>query len=325
MRRLGPELKMPDLKKLKGMRPKKPSTPSGVKKAKLPPAVDNVYKDLRDRHLLPLVVLVLVAIVAVPFLLGSDAEQPAPSPGPAAAGAGDGAAVGKASTLRVAEARPGLRDYEKRLDNRTSTNPFKQRYTSLPPSAELVETGGGGESEGGGGGGEATEIPADTGGTTPADSGGSPGDGGGDGRPRLFEFVVNVQISRSELGPDGEYRQVSESSRRKVRPLTQLPGAKAPALTTMGVDLNNGKVMFLVGDEARSLEGEFNCLTRGEGVCELLEVEPGLLLDVFYGPNRVRYSFKATAIDVVPARKSRAAGASRATLEEIDRNALKFP
>ena len=52
MKRLkaGPELKMPDLK--------------------MPQFLVDLYWDLRDRRLLPLVGLVLVAIVAVPFLLG---------------------------------------------------------------------------------------------------------------------------------------------------------------------------------------------------------------------------------------------------------------
>ncbi len=66
MKRVGPELKMPDLKN-----------------AKVPPFLSDLYYDLHDRRLLPLVGLVLVAIVAVPFLLGggSDMEEglsPAP-------------------------------------------------------------------------------------------------------------------------------------------------------------------------------------------------------------------------------------------------------
>ena len=62
MKRVGPELKMPDLKNVK-----------------VPRFVTDLYQDLVDRRLLPLVALILVAIVAVPFLLGGSEEPPAPS------------------------------------------------------------------------------------------------------------------------------------------------------------------------------------------------------------------------------------------------------
>ena len=51
---------------------------------KVPPFLIDLYYDLRDRRLLPLVALVVVAIVAVPFLLGGGSEE-----------AGDAAARGR--------------------------------------------------------------------------------------------------------------------------------------------------------------------------------------------------------------------------------------
>ena len=59
MKRIGPELKMP---KLKGS------------DAKVPPVLADLYYDLRDRRLLPLIALILVAIVAAPFLLKERAD-----------------------------------------------------------------------------------------------------------------------------------------------------------------------------------------------------------------------------------------------------------
>ncbi|HEU4599490.1 MAG TPA: hypothetical protein VFS26_07075, partial [Solirubrobacterales bacterium] len=97
MKRIGPELKMP---KLKGG------------EMKVPPFLSDLYFDLRDRRLLPLVVLMLVAIVAAPILLagGSDELEPAP-PGPAAV---DSTPTSQ-KTLTVVKAAPGLRNYKKRL------------------------------------------------------------------------------------------------------------------------------------------------------------------------------------------------------------------
>ena len=96
---------------------------------KAPAFLADLYYDLRDRRLLPLIALVLVAIVAVPILMGSDSESVAP---PVGGGALE-APSAQTSSLTVVEATPGLRDYRKRLADRSPTNPFKQRY-SVPRS-----------------------------------------------------------------------------------------------------------------------------------------------------------------------------------------------
>ena len=55
MKRMGPDLKVPELK--------------------VPPFFADLYYDLRKRGLLPIVGLILVAIVAVPFLLGGGSKK----------------------------------------------------------------------------------------------------------------------------------------------------------------------------------------------------------------------------------------------------------
>lgn len=292
MKRLGPELKMPDLKGLKGMN--------------APAWLADLYWDMRDRRLLPLVALVVVAIAAVPFLLGSSEEEALP-PVAEDVAAGEAAIGAEPTQLTVVEAKPGLRDYKKRLKRRSPTDPFVPKYTSLPGSAKVESTvaesdGGLGtstittETEGSGG---------STGGSAPSSSGESGGSGGGaaDGGtkpPRLIAFVVDVQISRSEETADGGRKMSDPKVHRKVKPFVQLPGKKAPVVTTMGVNLRTATVMFLISDEARSLDGEFDCTARTpDGLCELLEVEPGFPFDVVHGPNNVRYRFKVTKVGAV--------------------------
>jgi hypothetical protein len=299
---------------------KRPSLKGASLKSKLkgpelkaPDFLADFYFDLRDRRLLPLIGLVVVAIAAAPFLLGSDEEPQVPSPAPEVAGV-DGPAVDGAR-LTVVESTPGLRDYRKRLHGKPA-DPFVQRYTGVPSTSQLESTGTGGEDEveapSGGepavssepsSGGEATD-----GGSSPGSSGGAPpASGGGEGgagpkKPRLFEFVVDVQISHTEATEDGRQKMGKPAVHRAVRPLTQLPGKKAPVVTTMGINLHSGKVMFLVSDEVRSLDGEFDCAGRTpDGICELLEVEAGFPLELIYGPNEVRYRIKPTRIDVVRA------------------------
>jgi hypothetical protein len=292
MKRLGPELKMPDVK--------------------APPFLADLFYDLRDRRLLPLVALVVVAIAAVPFLLGSSAEQvpPAPLAGPATA---TGSAGVGASTITVVQAKPGLRAYRKRLAHRSPTDPFKQHYTAPNlTGAELPEpegssastptaTSGSGETASG-------ETPTTSGGNP---SGGAPPSGGG-GKLRLFEFVIDVQISHTETTADGQQQMSEPEARHRVRQLTQLPSEKTPVITTGGVNLRNGKVIFLVSNDVKSLDGEFACLARTPtGICELLEVEPGFPLELVYGPDDVRYRLKVTKIDAVWA--GRVGAGSRST------------
>lgn len=320
MKRPGPELKMPDLK--------------GMKDLKAPAFLADVYYDLRDRRLLPLVALVAVAIAAVPFLLGGDVEEPLPAPPAATAETADEAA--SASRLTVVEATPGLRDYRRRLRDRTPTDPFKQRYAGVPQQAQLESTTAG--SEAGGGASEVsvteevevTDTPA--GGGAPSGSGGSPGTAaGGRGKgetkpPRLIEFVVDVQIARSQKTADGGQKMGEPEVRRRVPSLTQLPGKKTPVVTTGGINLRNGKVVFLVSDDVRSLDGDFTCLARTPtGICELLEVEPGFPFELVYGPNEVLYRLKVTKIDAISAGRVGDGRSSRAALEAEYGAALVAP
>lgn len=307
----GPELKLPKLKM-----PSRKGGGGGEGGAKgprvEPPAfLADLYYDMRDRRLLPLLALVLVAIVAVPFLMGSDPE---PLPPLGAESASPEAATAKASTLTVVEATPGLRDYRKRLSGRSKTDPFKQQYAE-PGSAGGAGGGSGSASsaEGGSSSGSVS-IEVDESGSdeiveeapNPGSGGGSGGSspgGSGGGGLRLIEFRFTIQITHSEEGGNGQ-RMSEPELRRRIPALTQLPGKKTAVATVAGVNLHNGKAFFLVSDDVTSLDGEFVCKTRtADGLCELLEVEAGFPLEFVYGPSDVRYVIKVIDIDAVWAGK----------------------
>ena len=293
MKRLGPELKMP---KLKGS------------EIKVPPFLSDLYHDLRDRRLLPLVVLILVGIVAVPFLLGgSEESEPATPIGPV----GGGASPKLGTSLTVVQAEPGLRNYRKRLAHRRPSNPFKQRFTGpvlkgahLNPqvspttetsattetrsSSETVVTpppssspGGSGEGGGGGNGG-----------------GGGLNPGSGNPNLRFYVWTIKVQISRTEKAADGTVTMGKPEVRENVKSLTPLPGEKTPVVTFMGVNPTTGKALLMVSREVTATFGDAKCVT-GTGSCELLEVEKGFPETFEYGPNHVRYKFKVIAVDLV--------------------------
>lgn len=93
---------------------------------RVPKLLSDLYGDLRDRHLLPIVGILLVAMIAAPILLsgsgGHEEEAPAIAP---VSGVGGSSADG---TFAVVPAGTSLRDYKKRLGHREALNPFRQSH-----------------------------------------------------------------------------------------------------------------------------------------------------------------------------------------------------
>jgi len=300
MKRVGPELKMPDLKSLK-----------------VPPVLQDLYQDLRDRRLLPLVALILVAIVATPFLLGGGAEEE-PAPAPAVPlEASTSSSAGR--SLTVVEAQPGVRDYRKRLRHRRATNPFKPHYTGpvlagtqLNGSPETSSSSSGSTSESSssvtvesGPSSSPEPVPAPSGGA-PAGNGnsgghGNSGDGGTTGTDELtfYAFAIDVKITKTKTEADGSKSKPEEIEKERVLPPVALPGEKTQVVTYMGISPKTKKPLLLVSEEVESVFGETECLA-GNGRCQLIEVEPKMPVTFVYGENKVRYKIVVEKIYPVP-------------------------
>jgi len=277
MKRLGPELKMP--------------------KGQVPPVLRDLYLDLRDRRLLPLLALVLVAIVAVPFLLSEDSKDAAKPPQPNG-GIAAGKQGGETAALTVVKATPGLRDYRRRLNRRDPKNPFRQHFTAPElEGAELSESGTSESSSNTGEEGSGEGGSAPKGGTTP------PVPGETDGNVRLFVVTIKVQISRTEEDEAGNVKMGPPSVREGVRPLTNLPGEKAPVVTYLGPNFETGKALLMVSKDVTATFGEAQCVA-GTASCELLEVDLGFPETFEYGPNNVRYKINVLKFKLVPRGKS---------------------
>lgn len=289
----GPQMKMPEVK--------------------VPSFLADLYYDLRDRRLLPLVALVLVAIVAVPFLLGSDSEEEFEVPADGGIAAVLEAAKARSSKLTVVEATPGLRDYRKRLREREPTDPFEQRYSSASAKgAELNEKPGGGSgSKGETESTSTTDGSSADGGSSPAPQpGGAPpspappsskppsGKGDSDGSQLTFySIAINVRIVKSVDGKQGE-----PIVRKQVLSQTPLPGEKEPVVTYMGPAREGkkatGKALLLVSNEVTAVAGDAICLS-GDEICQLLEVEPGFPVVLTYGDAGVKYTVNVLKFELV--------------------------
>jgi hypothetical protein len=274
---------------------------------KVPPFLSDLYWDLRDRRLLPLVGLVLVAIVAVPFLLGGKSEERVPSaslpiePPAAASGSSEG------SRLIAVEAKPGLRDYHKRLAHRTPTDPFKQRYTSPQlagselggelPSGETTST-------------TVTETTSSNGDSTTkvttdvtVESGGEGGTGAGSGTNlKLFSFAADIKITRSETKADGTVVHGKPTVRDRVLPPGALPSEKSPIVNYLSISPKTKNPLLLISDKVTGVFGEGTCLS-GAATCQLLEVEPKFPVTFVTGGGKVRYKIEVLKIEPVLAGK----------------------
>jgi hypothetical protein len=274
---------------------------------KVPPVLRDLYGDLRDRRLLPLLALVLVAIVAVPFLLSESPPEPPP---PSADSAGPSEAA-QASSLTVVEAHPGLRDYRRRLRGRAPTDPFHQRFSgpmlkgaklqSVTETGESSSQSTSSTSESGGsvadiieGGSGVGSEPANPGGANPG--GANPAPAGP--QAQAFTFAMKVQISHTEEQEDGSQKMGEPVVREGVRPLTPLPGEKAPVVTYLGANPETGKAIFMISKDVTAAFGDAKCIS-GTDSCELMEVEKGFPETFEYGPNKVRYKFNVIKLDVV--------------------------
>jgi hypothetical protein len=258
MKRLkGPELKLSDLK--------------------MPPVLSDLYWDLRERRLLPLIALAVVAIAAVPFLLGGGSEEEAVEAG-ASAGAVPAQPAGpQAARLTVVEAKPGLRDYRKRLAARTPTDPFKQRYTA--PSVEGAELGSSSE---GSSSSVSSTVTTNSGSSTsgsvtvtgesspsPPSPSQSPPSGSGQTElpsgSHLFGFRPDVRFG---IAGSDELKPYEELQLGRFLP------QKNPVLVFIGATQNGKRALFDVSPKVASVQGDGSCV-GGTADCRILSMEEG--------------------------------------------------
>lgn len=298
---------------------KKPKRPElKLSELKVPPIFRDVYQDLRDRRLLPLVALVLAAIIAVPLLLANGApSEPAPA-APAPEVAVD------AGQLTVVKAAPGLRVPSKRLKGRRAKDPFRQHFSGAAVSPESVttgsnpttstvssgESGGSSESSGGSGAAAATQLPApaEPGHVEGPSNGGSSGKSGSGGEQPgppaaqggivYYTFAADLTITKTETSPGGKRVTGEPETRHGVLPSTVLPGGKRQVVTYMGISPKTQKPLVLVSTDVTGVFGDGKCVA-GSDSCQLLEMKLTFPETFVYGENGVRYKINILKVEPV--------------------------
>jgi hypothetical protein len=278
----GPEIKRPDVK--------------------VPDFLLDLYYDLRERHLLPLVALLAIAIVAVPIALSqSTGSETTDAGGAVGSAVATPSAVGGSAGVLVAKSAPGLRDYQRRLRRLHARDPFAQQGTADQESTPSEPSGGSGEAAEAGGSGSSPSAtspePSPASSAPPSETGGEPVRGAGD--VTYFSYAIDVRVV-----PGGSQDGANQSSspeatvRRNLPELTMLPSRDTPAVIYMGSTKDGKKALMLISSNVEAIFGDGKCIL-GSDACELLALEPGLPETFVYGSAGRTYKIELLKVHLV--------------------------
>jgi hypothetical protein len=273
---------------------------SGIK---VPDALRDLYYDLDDRHLLPVVVVLLIAIIAVPLLLAgsSESEEVAPEASPIVSA--------PQASIEVAKAAPRLRDYKRRLGHLDARNPFVAPGSEsggeieVEPgesSEEVVPSPEEGSPE--------TIVPETGGSEPPSEPSSEPSSESnpnhessspttpGSGKITYFSYAIDVRVV--PVSVDGKPSHEKPTIRRSLPALVMLPSRDTPALTYVATSKDHEKAVMLVSSDVTALFGDAKCVVGSES-CQLLALEEGVPETVVYGPGEKTFRIELRKIELV--------------------------
>jgi hypothetical protein len=306
---------------------------------KVPDFVYDLYHDLKERHLLPLVVILLVAMVAVPIYLESSKQSSDQEPDAALPETATASTAGGEEALVVSRTEPGLREIHRRFKHYRALDPFAEKGAEAAPqegsevssaSAEssaaeeppVEATVIGGESSAAppveySPPAEAPSVPVEAP-TVPT----APESQNSDGSPSRTRYasnsidvrIVSVPHSSQANARSKKKQKPKAEVRRNLPELTMLPARATPAVAFMGTSGDGRKALFLVSSDVVSIFGEGSCVI-GSQTCQLLALEPNLPETFVYGPQEHTYRIELLKISRTLGAKPRRAtlGATKRT------------
>jgi hypothetical protein len=221
-------------------------------------AVRGVLRDLVERRLWPVALLLVVAAVAVPVYLGKSSDDGATDTPPPAATAQAGAKASKAAVSldESSDESDGVGDVH---------NPFKQKHK---PKAEKADTGTTDT-----GAASPSSDSTSSGGSTPSGGGGTDDSGGSTPAAPIDDTAtkktdVDVSHVSLHLGPVGALVTYKDVAR-----LSPLPSAGNPLFVFTGV-LKDGKTAVLLPSSTVQIseESDVECKPSNKS-CQKLELE----------------------------------------------------
>jgi hypothetical protein len=288
-------MKMPSLPK-RNPKPTDASVKSKAAKSqvRVPRAVEDLFRDMRDRRLLLPALALIVAIAAVPMLLKTPKEA---APAPAAYQAPEGSEAVAPAVL--AEQEAGVRDYRERLDELKSKNPFADgsagEGAADSSTGELVDPPAAPSTS-------PAPIPSSTSTdavpTQPSGDVSEPATGTPDsGSDELVILAPRIDVRAGKFGKPRDIEGVAVGD--------LLPSRRtAPVVTLIGVSDDLKDAIFLISDDVTDTNGDGSCRPR-QNSCEFLRLADGEKRTFIYGTHDRKYVVKVTDIreEIVDRRK----------------------
>ena len=275
----------------------------------VPSALTDLYHDLRDRHLLPLLAVLAIAIIAVPIALSQTSGSSGSRAGEGIALAAPSVATSRSGQLVVAKAAPGLHPYRRRLGYLHAKDPFKQQYAKAESTSSAISSTTSGASESGS---SSTSASSPEAGSTPVTSAShQAGESTTTSHPTYFSYAIDVRVISG--GPQTGAASPSKSKplmRRNLPELTALPSRKEPAAIFMGVTQDGKKALLTLSSDIDSAFGEGRCLL-GAQTCQLMALEPGLPETFVYGRQNRTFKIELLKVHLVASKLHSATGTSK--------------
>jgi hypothetical protein len=272
-----------------------------MKAWKIQKFVGDVVYDLRNKGLLPVVILLLVAMVAVPVLVSRGGSGESSASLQSATGAVKPAPEGQTAVVTYA---PGVRDYTKRLDGQSPKDPFEQKFAeSAAAAADLkstttTPTASGAPSSGASTAPTTSTVPGSSG------SGGSSGGSGGGGKTvRYFYSVADISAGEATL---------PLQRHKKLKPFAPLPSQAAPVVIYLGASLDGKHAYFSISKLADQPTGAGICAPSPTD-CSLLVLAAGQAEDLVYTVDGKTYRIKVNKINRVVTRAKPSGSSSHGT------------
>lgn len=276
---------------------------------KVPDFLVDLYYDLKDRHLLPIVAVLAISIVVVPIALSRSGSSQTTEEGAVAT---PSTAAGGATTLAVARSTPGLRDYRRRLRGARALDPFRPQAEAAEAAAsaesgaaEVVEAPPSGEVV------EAPSTPVEA--LPPVSVPSEPESGGAavtetETKTRYATQTLDVRIVTVPQQKEGAKTSAKprEKVRRQLPELTMLPSRGTPVAIFMGPSADGKKALLLVSSDVQSVFGDGQCVI-GTQTCQLLALEEGVPETFVYGPQARTFRIEILKIDQTLTSKPRRA------------------
>jgi hypothetical protein len=224
--------------------------------------VQNVLRQLVQRRLWPVAIVLVAALAAVPMMLAKDPEPVAPPPAPVVDND-----EGELATQPIVSLAEASSDKKRRRVLGSSKNPFK-----VDP-VKTEEPADGGKTE--------QQAPASD---TPATGGSGSDIGGSDVSIPPSADVPTTPSAPAEPAPAPKkqyepheltvrFTGGDDSKRRSLKRLEPLPSAETPVLIYLGV-LKDGKTAEFLVEAGISIEGDGECHPSPDE-CETIRLREG--------------------------------------------------